>query len=126
MTLEDHVGDIIRKAREMAGASPETVARAAGLSVGELAAWEDSGRVEKRPDFKGLASLLDLQPEKLERIWDGGLPAKPDLDQWREIRQISTAQGGMTVHCYLLWDEVTREAALFDTGWDASLAFAEL
>src|SRR5262249_16480878 len=26
---------------------------------------------------------------------------------------------GTTVNCYLIWDEVTREAALFDTGWEA-------
>jgi glyoxylase-like metal-dependent hydrolase (beta-lactamase superfamily II) len=25
----------------------------------------------------------------------------------------------MEVNCYLVWDEVTREAALFDTGWEA-------
>jgi len=25
----------------------------------------------------------------------------------------------MTVNCYLVWDEVSREATLFDTGWNA-------
>jgi glyoxylase-like metal-dependent hydrolase (beta-lactamase superfamily II) len=25
----------------------------------------------------------------------------------------------MAVNCYLIWDEVTREAALFDSGWEA-------
>ena len=25
----------------------------------------------------------------------------------------------MAVNCYLVWDEVSRDAALFDTGWDA-------
>jgi glyoxylase-like metal-dependent hydrolase (beta-lactamase superfamily II) len=25
----------------------------------------------------------------------------------------------MAVNCYLIWDEVSREAALFDTGWNA-------
>ncbi len=42
---------------------------------------------------------------------------------WRELRQISTTEGGNTVHCYLIWDEVTRDAALFDTGWDAAPVF---
>jgi len=42
---------------------------------------------------------------------------------WRELRQISTTEGGNTVHCYLIWDEVTRDAALFDTGWDAAPIF---
>jgi len=29
----------------------------------------------------------------------------------------------MAVNCYLVWDEVSREAALFDTGWDAAPIF---
>jgi glyoxylase-like metal-dependent hydrolase (beta-lactamase superfamily II) len=29
----------------------------------------------------------------------------------------------MAVHCYLVWDEVTRDAALFDTGWSAEAIF---
>ena len=45
------------------------------------------------------------------------------MSLWRELRQISTTEGGNTVHCYLIWDEVTRDAALFDTGWDAAPVF---
>jgi hydroxyacylglutathione hydrolase len=41
------------------------------------------------------------------------------LSQWRELRVFTTADDGLTVNCYLVWDEVTREAALFDTGLDA-------
>ncbi len=33
-----------------------------------------------------------------------------DLSRWRELRQISS--------CYLAWDEITREAALFDVTAD--------
>jgi hypothetical protein len=33
---------------------------------------------------------------------------------------ISTTRGGNAVNCYLVWDEVSREAALFDTGWEAT------
>ena len=46
-----------------------------------------------------------------------------DLGTWRELRVITTEQGGNAVHCYLVWDEITREAALFDTGWDAEPIF---
>jgi glyoxylase-like metal-dependent hydrolase (beta-lactamase superfamily II) len=31
---------------------------------------------------------------------------------------ITTTEDGMAVNCFLVWDEVTREAALFDTGWN--------
>ena len=40
----------------------------------------------------------------------------------REVRQITTSQR-LVVNCYLVWDEVTREAALFDTGWEGAPIF---
>src|SRR5213594_3860964 len=123
MNLEDHIGDIIRKSRLMTNVSEEAAAKAAGLTVEELVALEDSGKITKRPNLKALAPLIDLHPDKLERIANGWLPKPPDLGVWRELRQISTNGNGITVHCYLVWDEVTREAALFDTGFDPKPVF---
>ena len=117
MQLEDHVGDIIRKARQAANVSKEVVAKAASLSVAELEQLEDSGAIEKQADFATLAPLISLNGQKLMRIADGWLPTNIDATAWREIRQITTAQR-LSVNCYLVWDEVTREAALFDTGWE--------
>ena len=122
MDLEDHLGDILRKARAMSGVAAAAAAKAAGLSETELAALEESGRVTKSVHFAGLASLIGLNAAKLEKIAQGWLPAEKDLSSWRELRQITTTDGGNRVHCYLAWDEVTREAALFDTGWDAGPA----
>jgi hydroxyacylglutathione hydrolase len=124
MTLEDHVGDVLRKARLMGKVPPEAVARATGWTVEELSAVEDSGKFARRPDFTTLGALLGLQPAKLEALADGWLPAPVDTTRWREFRQFTTTQGGNAVHCYLVWDEVTREAALFDTGWDPAAVFA--
>ena len=62
---------------------------------------------------------MGLHPGKLEAIANGWLPAEKDLSAWRELRCITTTAGGMAVNCYLVWDEVSREAALFDTGWEA-------
>jgi glyoxylase-like metal-dependent hydrolase (beta-lactamase superfamily II) len=123
MNLEDHIGDIIRKSRQMTNVSEAAAAKAAGLALEELLALEDSGKIIKRPNFKALAPLIDLHPDKLERIANGWLPRPPDLSIFRELRWISTEGDGMTVHCYLVWDEVTREAALFDTGFDPSRVF---
>jgi len=63
-----------------------------------------------------------LHPAKLESIAKGWLPAEKDLMTWRELRVLTTAGDGITVNCYLVWDEVSREAALFDTGWEAAPA----
>jgi len=119
MNLEDHLGDVIRKARMMTKVSPADAAKAAGLPEVELTALEDSGMIGKRPNFAALAALIDLNAGKLERQAAGWLPVEKDLSAWRELRMFSTSGEGIIVNAYLVWDEVTRDAAAFDTGWDA-------
>jgi glyoxylase-like metal-dependent hydrolase (beta-lactamase superfamily II) len=119
MNLEDHVGDIIRKARAMSSVSASAAAGAAGISETELSALEETGKITAKVNFSKLAPLIGLSPAKLEAIASGWLPAQTDLTLWREIRVFTTAGEGLTVNCYLVWDEVQREAALFDTGLDA-------
>jgi len=119
VNLEDHPGDIIRKARAMSNVSTAAAARAAGISEAALSALEESGRTGEHPDLAALARLVGLQPAKLAGVANGWLPAEPDLSIWRELRVFNSTGDGMTVNCYLVWDEVTRDAALFDTGFDA-------
>lgn len=120
MQLEDHLGDIVRKARAMSGVTTAAAAAAAGLSETELAALEKTGALAGRQiRLAALGKLVGLQPQKLEAIARGWLPSPKDLSAWRELRVFTTAGEGLTVNCYLVWDEVTRDAALFDTGLDA-------
>jgi len=120
MNLEDHVGDILCKGRAASGVAAAAAAAAAGLSAAEWNALEGTGQAPKGLNFTALGRVLGLDGSKLERLAQGWKPAAADLSQWRELRQISTTAGGNTVNCYLAWDEVTREAALFDTGWEAA------
>jgi hydroxyacylglutathione hydrolase len=124
MTLEDTVGDIIRKSRQSTGVSIEAAARAAGVSSGDLEALENTGKAPPATNYDELAHLLGLNGAKLRRIAEGWVPPTMDLSTWRELRQITTAGSGMTVNCYVVWDEVTREAALFDTGFEAEPIFS--
>jgi len=119
MNLEDHLGDIIRKARAMSNVSTAAAANAAGISESELAALEESGQATKKINSAALAPLLGLNAAKLEGIVNGWLPSAKDLSIWREIRVVTTTGEGLSVNCFLVWDEVTRDAALFDTGLDA-------
>jgi len=119
MNLEDHLGDIIRKARAMTNVSTAAAASAAGLSESELNALEESGQTAKKINAAALAPLLGLNTAKLEGIINGWLPSAKDLSIWREIRVVTTTGDGLSVNCFLVWDEVTRDAALFDTGLDA-------
>lgn len=120
MTLEDHLGDIIRKGRLAKGVAVASAAEAAGLTVSEYSALEETGKAPGAARLSALAAAVGLDGAKLERIAGGWLPAVPNLEQWREIREITTTGHDMSVHCYLIWDEVFREAALFDTGWEAA------
>lgn len=119
MNLEDNLGDVISKARAAAGVSVEAAAEAGGLTVAEYSNLEETGRFARRPGFPALASKLGLHGGKLEALANGWLPQKRDLGLWRELRQITTSGPSFKVNCYLVWDEVTREAALFDTGFEA-------
>ena len=120
MNLEDHLGDIIRKARTMGNVSTAAAAKAAGISESELAALEESGKASGKFNSAPLAPVLGLSAAKLDGIAKGWLPSPKDLSLWREIRVITTnGDDGLSVNCYLVWDEVTRDAALFDTGLDA-------
>jgi glyoxylase-like metal-dependent hydrolase (beta-lactamase superfamily II) len=117
--LEDHLGDIIRKARAISNVPASAAAAAAGISEDELATLEETGQTAQKINFGVLGKIAGLSPAKLEAIANGWLPAPKDLSIWRELRVFTTAGAGLTVNCYLVWDEVTRDAALFDTGLDA-------
>jgi glyoxylase-like metal-dependent hydrolase (beta-lactamase superfamily II) len=120
MNLEDHLGDIVRKGRIARGVDASVAAKAAGLSLAEWNALEESGQPAKPLHFALLGPAIGLDGAKLERIAKGWMPAAPDLSLWRELRQITTTANDIAVNCFLAWDEVSREAALFDTGWDAA------
>ncbi|MCD6051265.1 MAG: gloB [Verrucomicrobia bacterium] len=123
MQLEDHVGDVLAKSRSFTGTEPAVLAQAAGLTVAEYAQLEDSGQCGKTPNYAALAKLLQVDAGKLEGLARGWQPQPVDTGTWREIRQITSPAKSMKVHCYLIWDEVTRDAALFDTGTDAEAIF---
>ncbi len=120
MNLEDHIGDIVRKAREMSGIAMSRAAQAAGLSADNYATFEESGVAATKADLAALAVLVGLNGPKLAGIAGGWLPRVKDLALWREFRVITSGRGSFTVNCFLAWDEATRDAALFDTGFDAA------
>jgi glyoxylase-like metal-dependent hydrolase (beta-lactamase superfamily II) len=123
MNLEDHLGDVIAKARKAANISEAAAAQAAGLSASDFATLESSGKSPAKPNYAALATLVGLHGGKLEGLAKGWLPAPVDIGLWRELRVITTQGPSYTVNCFLVWDEVTRDAALFDTGFDPKPVF---
>ncbi len=119
MLLEDHAGDVLRKARLGRGIPLEGVAAAARMRPEQLARFEERGKPSDGIDFGAVSELLNLDGDKLRRIAEGWLPAAHELSRWQCLRKIENDTGGMAVNCFLLWDRSLREAALFDTGWVA-------
>jgi len=119
MNLEDHLGDVIRKARAMSNVPPAQAAVAAQITEPELASLESTGKTVKQVNYERLGSAIGLDSKKLSQIASGWSPSARDLGAWRELRAFNTQANDISVNCYLVWDEVSREAALFDTGWDA-------
>lgn len=120
MHLEDHAGDIVRKARTAAKITVEAAATQAGVPQHAYAIFEETGQSAPYPNLVSLAKLLRLHPRRLEAIAAGWVPKPVDMNVWHAWRQITTERHGNAVNCYVVWDESTREAALFDTGWDCT------
>ena len=68
MNLEDHLGDILRKARAMSTVSAAAAAAAAGIAENELAALEETGRLETKINFTALAPVLGLNAARLFKL----------------------------------------------------------
>lgn len=121
MNLEDSLGDILRKARTSTQTSPEAAAQAAGLTLDAYTGFENSGQAPAGTQFPALGDLLTLGGARLEALSRGWRPEAVDLNRWQRLEVITSAGDDMTVNAYLIWDPATRKAAVFDTGFEASL-----
>lgn len=119
MLLEDHAGDVLRKARLGRGIPLERSAAAARMPPEQLVQFEERGKPSDGIDLDAVAGLLNLDGDKLRQVAEGWLPAARELSRWQCLRKIESDSGGMAVNCFLLWDRYSGESALFDTGWEA-------
>jgi hydroxyacylglutathione hydrolase len=119
MELEDHAGDIVRKARARTGVSINVAAEVAGLTPARFGEFEANGIWPGAANLAAVAQRVQLDAAKLAAIVGGWQPRVPDLKRWQSLRVITSARGAFTVNAYLAWDEAAREAVVFDTGFDA-------
>ena len=123
MPLEDHIGDICRKARLQTKTTTSEAASCAGLSEVQLHEWETEGEIDNAVDITNLTGRLDLDVEKAAAVAGGWEPGPVDLALWSELRMVTTAEG-FEVNSFMAWDPASRVAAIFDTGWFADELFA--
>jgi len=123
MPLEDHIGDICRKARLQTKAELTDAASAAGLDVVGLQKWETDGVTDLPVNIEALSSLLELDPFKAVAVAQGWEPQGLDISQWQNLSVITTNEG-FDVNSFVVWDPESKETAIFDTGWFGESIFA--
>jgi hydroxyacylglutathione hydrolase len=121
--LEDFHEDILGKAMRGLGIGKNEMAQRLGVGKPEVEAILNGGVDEKL--IHSMVGELQLDGGKLIRSakkeW---CPAPVELSG---LKQISSDYGDMIVNAYVIWNEMTRNAWIFDTGTDAQpiLAFIE-
>jgi len=114
--LEDNFADIFGKALRGKNLSAPAAAKAAGLTG---AAMERllSGEFDEAA-ARSLATVLQLNGDALARIARGDY--RPHVECPLAMVASTTPYGNMTVNAYIVWDQENRDAAIFDTGADAT------
>jgi hydroxyacylglutathione hydrolase len=115
--LEDLFEDIVGKAQRGLQVSDQELGQRARLDPEELRMLKKGAGTEAT--VPGLAEALGLGPKALaashSRSW-----YPTDVPAVDGARQFNTPLMDMTVNAYLIWNPETKEAAIFDTGADAS------
>ena len=122
--IEDFHEDIIGKVIRGRKLQLPALASAAGISVEQLESLLD-GEVDEEA-IRAVAPQLDLDPNALvisaNKIW------RPrDVDLTDGLAVFNTEWNDMRVNAFVVWDPKSKDAAIFDSGADASdlIAFVE-
>jgi glyoxylase-like metal-dependent hydrolase (beta-lactamase superfamily II) len=114
--LEDNFNDIMGKAQRGLKITKDDLARKARVSVGEIDTVL-SGQADEAVICK-LAPCLQLN---LPALLDSARQDwQPEPHHVEGLVQFTTPYHDMTVNAYAAWDPITKEAAIFDTGANAT------
>jgi hydroxyacylglutathione hydrolase len=115
LPLEDGFQDVLAKAMRGCGKAPGQLLEETGLSAEKI-------RTILGGDFdavavRALAAALGLAPDRVVALGEKSyVPVPVEVEG---LRQFSTPFDDMIVNAYLVWDPVSKAAAIFDTGSDA-------
>lgn len=119
--LEDTVADIIGKAQNGLNINDVALAERAEVPIEIIRALKSG---EWNADLEGnvvrIANALHLKADALVEIADHSWYPAPVRMPGGFAAFNTQFSSDMTVNCYLVWDVLTKEAALFDTGMDAT------
>jgi len=115
--LEDNFTDVISKAQRGRKIPDEKLASMAGVSLEDLTAVKGGKPIIAV--VRRIARHLRLNPDALETLTKRAWYPKTPIFQ-RGFSMFNTPMGEITVNSYLIWDSRTKEAAVIDTGADAT------
>ncbi len=115
--IEDNFNDVVSKAQRGYGISDAELAARAEVSAEDLAAVKAGQPL--LPVLRRLARHLQLSPDALEVLAKKEAYPRAPLFP-RGFAMFNTPHEDMTVNNYLVWDPKTRDAAIIDTGADAT------
>lgn len=113
--LEDNVSDIIGKAQRGLGISDSQLAERSGLKLEEVKDLRE-GRHDPHAIDRA-AAVLKLNAPALRKLAQGSWGSEEPLEI-DGLARFNTTFHDMTVNAYLVWDPVSRDAVVFDTGAD--------
>ncbi len=114
--MEDNFEDILGKAMRGTGLSDPILEFLTGVPEETIVKLKDG--VFDEDALRKVAAPLGLDSVTLvERAKESWTPEPVSIEG---LRQFNTPFEDMTVNYYLVWDAVSKEAAIFDTGTDAS------
>jgi len=119
--LEDTYTDILGKAMRGLHLDDQALATRAGVGIPELQTLR-AGEFSQTVAAK-IAPVLGLNVTALGDL--AGKRYQPADVSLEGLAQFNTPYEDMTVNAYLVWDPTSKEAAVFDTGADASGILAE-
>jgi hydroxyacylglutathione hydrolase len=115
LNLEDFHQDILGKAMRGLGIGKNEISHRLGVEKPEIEAVLN-GEVDENL-IKSMAVELQLDSQKLIR--SAKKEWSPAPVEQIGLKQISSTYGDMVVNAYVIWDKVSRDAWVFDTGTDA-------
>lgn len=114
--MEDFSEDVIQKAQAGLSLTDKEITEKTDIPQSTLQALKN-GDCDEEALLK-LAEILQLHPPSLvelaKKAWE------PQKQKIEGLLAFESPFNGMNVNAYLVWDAQTKEAALFDTGADAS------
>lgn len=122
LPLEDLYTDIIAKAQRGLRFTDAALSKASGVSLENLAKLKSGEPSEAA--ILAIAPHLHLDGPRLLTIARGEW--RPPSLNLEGLLQFTSQFGDMTVNAYLVWDPITREAAAFDSGTDATPMLREI